>query len=248
MVTEYRDASAILGTSSDTDLGVVADMAKGEYARNVTENLPRDYVQMYHPDGTTSLVQLPPLGRNGKNIGDRQKKIMHFILNKKREGKQWWYPSPPAGWQPQELKWRCPVQGCTRAGGLPDLLNLYRHIFQKHPGEKELYEGVIKAIKTKLAEAIPADLATLLNEDGDTAPVVSQSEIEAAKFEDAQAIFDTPAVPSVVFEGCPYCEEWQAKAEWSEKQVHNYRSMHIRGSHPDKIEVADATPESDGDD
>lgn len=210
MVTDYKDASEILGAPQD-DIAAIADMARGDYHRSVREQMPRDYVRMYHPDGTTSIVQLPPIGKSGKGLKDRQQKLMHFVLNKKREGKQWWFASPPAGWQPAPLPWRCPVQGCTRAGGLPDLLNLYRHIMQKHPGEKELYEGVIVAIKRKLAEAIPADLSTLLNEDGAQAPVVREEDIKAATFEDAEAILSEGGVPADTFEpqtgliACPDC-------------------------------------------
>lgn len=201
------DASTLMN-DTQMDMQAIDQMAAGEYRQSVREQMPRDYVQFYHPDGTTSIVQLPPAGKNGRGRKDRQQKIMHMVMNKRRSVRQpdgtfksvqWWYPSPPAGWEPQPLKWRCPVQECTRAGGLPDLLNMYRHIMQKHPGEKDLYEGVIKAIKQKLAAAIPADLATLLSEDGEKAPVIAQAEIDAARFEDAASVMDTPAVAPETF-------------------------------------------------
>jgi len=207
MVQQYADASSLMG-DANVDMQAIQDMARGEYSK-VRESMPRDYVTMYHPDGTTSIVQLPPAGKNGKGVKDRQQKIMHFVLNKRRSVKQpdgqfktvqWWYPSKPAHWAPDPLPWRCPVQGCMRAGGLPDLLNLYRHIHQKHPGEVELYEGVIKAIKVKLAEAIPADLTNLLNESGETAPIIKAEDIAAAKFEDAEAILSEPAVAPDTFD------------------------------------------------
>ena len=138
-------------------------------------------------------------------------------------------PSPPEGWAPNPLKWRCPVQGCTRAGGLPDLLNLYRHIHQKHPGEVELYEGVIKAIKTKLADAIPADLSRLLNEEGDEAPVMAPDAVEMAAFEDAEAVLSTPAVAPETFEpvqarrDCPDCGWVNTKNTLPGLEIHQRR-------------------------
>lgn len=208
----YADASTIMG-ETQVDAGAIDDIARGEYARNVGENMPRDYVQMYHPDGSTSIVQLPPLGRNGKGLGDRQRKLMHYVLNKKAPMKQpdgtmkmvqWWYPSPPAGWKPADLPWRCPVQECTRAGGLKDLLNLWRHIQNKHPGEVELYEGVIKAIKERLTAATAINLDTLFSggaDDGEQ-PLVSESDLAAARFEDASSVLDDmpPAVDPETFE------------------------------------------------
>lgn len=195
MVTQYADASTVMG-NTEIDAAAIDDLARGEYKRAVGEKMPRDYVQMYHPDGSTSIVQLPPLGKNGKNLGDRQKKLMHYVLNKKAPMKQadghmkmvqWWYPSPPLGWTPAAMPWRCPVQECTRAGGLKDLLNLWRHIKSKHPGEVELYDGVLKAIKTRLSEATAVNLDTLFTGGGNDGeqPLVSEEDLTAAKFEDA---------------------------------------------------------------
>ncbi len=199
MVSQYADAASVMG-NTEVDVDAIAGLAKGEY-RNVRENMPRDYVQMYHPDGSTSIVQLPPLGKNGKGLGDRQRKLMHYVLNKKGKVKQangtwktvqWWYPSPPAGWKATETPWRCPVQECTREGGLKDLLNLWRHIKSKHPGEVEMYESTLTAIKVRLQEATAMDLDSLFTggaDDGET-PLVSAEDIEAAKFEDAASVLD----------------------------------------------------------
>ena len=204
MVTQYRDASSVMGDTV-VDPAAIDNLARGEYTRAVGERMPRDYVTMYHPDGSTSLVQLPPLSRNGKNVGDRQRKLMHYVLNKKNfvrkpNGKmgyvQWWYPSPPPGWKPSSAPWRCPVQDCTRAGGLKDLLNLWRHIKNKHPGEVEMYEGVLTAIKERLQAATAQNLDSLFEGGGNDGekPLISEEELEAAKFQDAQSILDAEAV------------------------------------------------------
>lgn len=229
MVTQYADATSVMG-NTDIDATAIGDLAKGEYTRAVGENMPRDYVQMYHPDGSTSIVQLPPLGKNGKGLGDRQRKLMHYVLNKKGKMKQpdgtmktvqWWYPSPPAGWKSAETPWRCPVQECTRAGGLKDLLNLWRHIKSKHPGEVEMYEGVLTAIKKRLQEATAMNLDSLFTggaDDGE-APLVSEDDIEAAKFEDAASVLDetvfddVPVAPEAFVTDSVSCKDcdWQSK-------------------------------------
>lgn len=202
-----NDASSVL---AGTDVSGIDSISRGDYTRAVEERLPRDYVMMYHPDGTSSLVQLPPLplrGNKAKVVQERQQKILHYVMNKKKNGEQWWFPSKPANWEPSPLPLRCPVTACDRRGGLPDLLNLWRHIHQKHPGEKELYQGVLNAIKRKMDEAIPEDLQRLLASD---APVASEEELQVArqefidvKFEDAQVELD--GVPSDTF--LPVCED-----------------------------------------
>ncbi len=158
-----QDAAALLGVpGNETELEGIQELAATEYKRGVSESMPRDFALMYHPDGTSSVIQLPPVGKGGQGLRDRQQKIIHLITNKRKNGKQWWFASKPEGWTPAELPYRCPVTGCTRAGGLPDLLNLWRHIQQKHPGEVPLYEGVMKAIQEKLQSQVPADLSKLL--------------------------------------------------------------------------------------
>jgi hypothetical protein len=153
---------------------------------------------------------------------------MHYVLNKKAPLKQpdgrmkmvqWWYPSPPAGWTAQDTPWRCPVQECTRAGGLKDLLNLWRHIKSKHPGEVDLYEGVLKAIKTRLSEATAMNLDALFTGGGNDGemPLVSEAELEAAKFEDAANVMGDLPMPQVapgVFVGAQgkFCDcGWEDK-------------------------------------
>lgn len=223
-MVQYADASTVMG-ASEIDSSAIDELARGEYKRGVSENMPRDYVTMYHPDGSTSIVQLPPLAKNGKNLGDRQRKLMHFILNKKRvvrqadgtmKSVQWWYPSPPAGWKPTETPWRCPVQECTRAGGLKDLLNLWRHIKSKHPGECEMYEGVLTAIKKRLQESTAMNLDLLFTgggNDGDQ-PLVSEEELEVAKFQDASDVLEMPTsnIPAGTFYNCADCE-WTPKPD-----------------------------------
>jgi hypothetical protein len=193
------DASTIMG-DTQVDSGALDDLARGEYSKKVGEKMPRDYVMMYHPDGSTSIVQLPPLGKNGKNLGDRQRKLMHYVLNKRKAGKQWWFASPPPGWVAQETPWRCPVQECTRAGGLKDLLNLWRHIKHKHPGEVDLYQGVLTAIQKRLSEATAQNLDALFTGGGNDGepPLVSEEDLAAAKFEDAaEAVQEMEAMPAV---------------------------------------------------
>lgn len=191
------DASSIMGGGAaltEDELGELNRIASGEYRRTVKENLSRDYVTMYHPDGTTSVVQLPPLGKTGKGRQDRIQKITHYMVNKLKNGQRWWFASPPPGWKPAPTPWRCPVQECTRAGGLKDLLNLWRHINNKHPGEKELYQGVLKAIQERLAAEVSIDLNKLLiagDTDVDVADsklLISEEEIAAAKFQDAASL------------------------------------------------------------
>jgi hypothetical protein len=160
------DAEEILGgAGAAIDPGVVDEIALGDAQRRIQEGLPTDLALMYHPNGTTSTILLPPLGKNGRGAGDRRQKIMHYIADKKGpNGEQWWFASPPPGWEPQPLPVRCPVTGCDRAGGLPDLLNLWRHIQNKHPGEVPLYQGLLNQIRGKLEHDMSPDLAALLGD------------------------------------------------------------------------------------
>jgi hypothetical protein len=162
MVNQVADASSVLGAETDTT--GLTELTKGDYSRAVTENLPRDYVRMYHPDNTSSIVQLPPLGKNGKGAGDRQRKIMHYILNKKIRGQQWWFASPPPGWQEKTPRYSCFLVGCdrNREPNLHSLYDLYTHFTHKHHDETKLYEGVLKAIQQKLSAEIPPELAEQL--------------------------------------------------------------------------------------
>ena len=225
------DAQAILGDAGQVDLSGLEDMAKGEFNREVKTRMPRDYVTMYHPDGTSSVIQLPPLPKEGlpqgKVIQERQQKVMHLVLNKKRAGKQWFFASPPPGWKPADLPWRCPVETCTRAGGLPDLLNLYRHIEQKHPGEKEIYQGVLTAIKEKLAQAIPADLQALLASTDQ--PVISDGDKAAAE---AELAFSEPAVPDDTF--VPRCTRCEKTAPEGHANPEAWLRGHMLGAHKEE--------------
>ena len=163
------DAATVMdGTIANTD--GIQDMARGDYKKAVHEAMPRDYVRMYHPDGTSSIVQLPPLGKNGKGVKDRQQKIMHYILNKKVRGKQWWYAAPPEGWQPKVARYSCFLQGCdrNREPNLYTLFDLFQHFNHKHPDETKMYEGVLKAIQAKLSSEIPPELAAQLGLDEST--------------------------------------------------------------------------------
>lgn len=231
-MVQAPDATTVLG--NDADISTIEEMASGEYKRGVKEAMPRDFVMMYHPDGTSSIVQLPPLpvaGRpQGKAKQDRQQKLMHYILNKRKNGKQWWFPSPPEGWEPGPLPYRCPVQFCERTGGMPDLLNLWRHIQHKHPEETQLYQGVLGAIEKKLAEAVPIDLQELL----DGGPAVSQNELDAAAAARGAAESEFPkAVPDETFEGNPYeCRDcdWKPKADTKRPSV--ALMGHRRVKHP----------------
>jgi hypothetical protein len=247
MVSKYADASTVMG-DTQVDTTAINDLARGEYSRAVNERMPRDYVQMYHPDGSTSVVQLPTLSKGGKNVGDRQRKLMHYVLNKKASVKQpdgtmkrvqWWYPSPPPGWKAAEMPWRCPVQECTRAGGLKDLLNLWRHIKSKHPGEVELYQGVLTAIQKRLAEATAVNLDSLFRGGGNDGeqPLVSEADLEAAKFEDAANILNEmeaappPVAPETFLPDALSCElcDWRSKpdAQMPERALR----MHIMVKH-----------------
>lgn len=164
------DAASIMGAADDAAVAGINDLAVGEYKRNVQESMPRDYVRMYHPDNTTSIVQLPPIGKNGKGIKDRQQKIMHYVLNKRKAGKQWWYASPPAGWEPKVARYACFLQGCdrNREPNLHTLFDLFQHFNHKHPDETKMYEGVLKAIQQKLSTEIPPELAEQLGLDSST--------------------------------------------------------------------------------
>lgn len=163
------DAVEVMGGAVANTEGI-QDMARGDYQRAVTEAMPRDYVRMYHPDNTSSIVQLPPLGKNGKGMKDRQQKIMHYILNKKLRGKQWWFASPPPGWQPKVARYSCFLVGCdrNREPNLHTLFDLFQHFNHKHPGEVPLYESVLKAIQAKLSAEIPPELAQQLGLDAST--------------------------------------------------------------------------------
>ena len=162
------DAASVLGDQANTD--GLAELTGGDYKRAVAENMPRDYVRMYHPDNTSSIVQLPPLGKNGKGAGDRQRKIMHYILNKKVRGKQWWFAAPPAGWAPKQMRYSCFLVGCdrNREPNIDTLFNLFQHFNHKHPDETKMYEGVLKAIQQKLSQEIPPELAEQLGLDSST--------------------------------------------------------------------------------
>ena len=156
------DAAEIMGAPADTT--GIQNMAQGDYQRAVEERMPRDYVRMYHPDGTSSIIQLPPIGKNGKGVGDRQRKIMHYILNKRLRGKQWWFASPPPGWQSKTPRYSCFLVGCdrNREPNLHTLFDLFQHFNHKHPDETKMYEGVLKAIQAKLSSEIPPELAEQL--------------------------------------------------------------------------------------
>lgn len=165
MVSQITDASTVMGPEVNT--GGIQELSAGEYSRAVTERLARDYVRMYHPDGTSSVVQLPPLGKNGKGRGDRQAKILHYITNKLVRGKQWWYASPdavPGGWKPKTPRYSCFLVGCdrNREPNLYSLFDLFQHFNHKHPDETKMYEGVLKAIQQKLSAEIPPELAEQL--------------------------------------------------------------------------------------
>ena len=166
MVSETLDASALMGV----DTSGVQELSSGDYAKTVEERLPRDFVRMYHPDGTSSIVQLPPLGKSGKGAGDRQRKILHYMMNKKVRGKQWWYPAPPPGWTPKTPRYSCFLAGCdrNREPNLYTLFDLFQHFNHKHPDETKLYEGVLKAIQAKLSAEIPPELAEQLGLDAGT--------------------------------------------------------------------------------
>lgn len=162
------DAASVLGEQANTD--GIAELTGRDYTRAVAENMPRDYVRMYHPDNTSSIVQLPPLGKNGKGSGDRQRKIMHYILNKKIRGKQWWFAAPPPGWEPKVARYSCFLVGCdrNREPNLHTLFDLFQHFNHKHPDETKMYEGVLKAIQQKLSQEIPPELAEQLGLDSST--------------------------------------------------------------------------------
>ena len=222
-MVQAPDAATVIGGNADMDLAAIEDLARGEYRRGVQEVMSREFVTMYHPDGTSSIVQLPPLPKDGRPQGkalqERQQKILHYSMHMKKDGKQRWFASPPPDWNPTPLPYRCPVESCTRAGGLPDLLNLWRHIQQKHPGEIELYAGVLTAIKTKLESAIPADLQKLLESDETE---ISQEDLDPS-------LAETPVAPEV-FESynCTDCE-WVPKAD--AKQPRQALIMHRRHNH-----------------
>jgi hypothetical protein len=177
MVQAPTDAAEILGPSATgLDPAAVDALAVGEAQQRIQEGLPTDLATMYHPDGTTSTILLPPLGKNGRGVGDRRQKIMHYIADKKGpSGEQWWFASPPPGWEPQPLPIRCPVTVCDRAGGLPDLLNLWLHIQNKHPGEVPLYQGLLNQIRAKLEHEMSPDLAALLGDIPE--PTAEQSDV-----------------------------------------------------------------------
>lgn len=177
MAQEVLDAAQVLGPSAaGIDPSAVDAMAIGEAQRRIAEGLPTDLATMYHPDGTTSLILLPPLGKNGRGVGDRRRKIMHYVADKKGpNGEQWWFPSPPPGWEPQPLPIRCPVVNCERTGGLPDLLNLWRHIQNKHPGEVPIYQGVLNQIQRKLEVTLSPELAAMLGDIPE--PTMGQSPV-----------------------------------------------------------------------
>lgn len=177
MGQEAIDAAEVLGPiATGIDPSAVDAIAIGEAQKRIQEGLPTDLALMYHPNGTTSVILLPPLGKNGRGVGDRRRKIMHYISDKKGpDGEQWWFPSPPPGWTPQPLPIRCPVTGCTRAGGLPDLLNLWRHMQNKHPGETPLYQGLLNQIQHKLETSLSPDLAAMLGQIPE--PAMGQSDV-----------------------------------------------------------------------
>jgi len=148
----------------------IEELTAGDYAKTVTERLPRDFVRMYHPDGTSSIVQLPPLGKSGKGRGDRQRKVLHYITNKLVKGQQWWFASPPLGWTQKTPRYSCFLPGCgrNREPNIYTLFDLLQHFNHKHPDESTMYEGVLKAIKAKLSAEIPPELAEQLGLDAGT--------------------------------------------------------------------------------
>jgi len=163
-MVQAPDAASVLG--EDIDTGGVQEVAAQRYEHGVAERMPRDFATMYHPDGSTSVILLPPLGKTGKNVADRRQKILHYIMNKRGPtGEQWWFAKPPPGWVPQPLPYRCPVEGCTRRGGLPHLRAVWMHIRHKHPEETILYQGILSSIEKQLQEQVAPDFLKVLGRD-----------------------------------------------------------------------------------
>lgn len=180
-MVQAPDAASVLG--EDIDTAGVQDLAAQRYDGAVAERMPRDFATMYHPDGTTSVVLLPPLGKTNRNIADRRQKILHYIMSKRGpKGEQWWFAKPPEGWTPQPLPYRCPVEGCTRRGGLPHLRAVWMHIRHKHPEETILYQGILSAIEKKLQDQVEPDFLAVLGQEPATEavpePLIDEQPIE----------------------------------------------------------------------
>lgn len=215
-----QDASALL------DPQVMAG-AEELARRNITSELGSDVARMYHPDGTTSLILLPPLARNGKNLNDRRMRVMHYVMNKRGpKGEQWWFATPPEGWQPQPLPYRCPVDGCTRAGGLPNLRQVWMHIRHKHPEESVLYQGVLKAIEAKLQGEVEPNLMAALGVDMPKTEATEQA---------PTPIYDIPArpseSPSATTGKTLNCRECGYETRATAKSAKAALNMHIRVKH-----------------
>lgn len=151
MTTATTEASSIMKDADLSGVSEINEVVDQAYKQGVRENMGREYVTMYHPDGTTSLVQLPPPSRT-RGYADARQKLLHYIMNKRgSRGEQWWFASPPSGWTPAELPYRCFVSRCTRTGGFSTLEDVLDHAEGKHPREWPRYRKVVDAMQNEIA-------------------------------------------------------------------------------------------------
>jgi hypothetical protein len=136
------------------DMGGMESLMEG--AREASEGMKvaaplNDRVVLYHPDPLNpSSVYVVP-----KNATDRHQALLHLASKRKVvNGKsvQWNNARPVV--EPANLPLRCFVQGCSRAGGLPNRAALIAHVQGKHTNEAPLYQKLID----KLMELVYLDL------------------------------------------------------------------------------------------
>ena len=110
-----------------------------------------DRIVLYHPDPRNpSSVYVVPV-----NKADRRVKMLNLL------SKRQWYKGKLVQWNnvtPQveasELPFRCFVNGCQRAGGLPSRAELINHVNGRHQNEAPLYAKLME----KLMEQVYRDI------------------------------------------------------------------------------------------
>ena len=134
-----------------------------------------DRIVLYHPDPRNpSSVYVVPT-----NKSDRRVAILALLAKRKLlngRAVQWNNVNPQI--EQAELPFRCFVNGCQRAGGLPSRAELINHVNGRHQNEAPLYSKLIE----KLMEQVYRDIDPQAYESlGIEAPEDTQSQSPVKK-------------------------------------------------------------------
>jgi hypothetical protein len=128
-----------------------------------------DRVVMYHPDprNPSSIYVVPT------NAQDRRVKVLSLLSKRvmyKGQLVQWNNVNPQV--EASELPFRCFVDGCQRAGGLPSRAELINHVNGRHQNEAPLYQKLIERLMEQVYRDIDPEAYAAL---GIEAPEESES-------------------------------------------------------------------------